>query len=152
MKFEVDINDYLSKDEIRDIAISELRQSFRSQLRNESDIERIIVNLSYEYVQALINEQWDGELSEILKDRIRSAIESSTSFYVFRGGSDYEKESPAMTILKEECKNSRPLIRKCIEKHIKEYSFSELDRDEIGSVIYDVIMDKILAPRTINEI
>lgn len=55
-------------------------------------------------------------------------------------------ESPAVKILDEECANSRPLIREMVEKHIREYPFYELDRDEIGSVIYDVIMEKILKP------
>ena len=37
--------------------------------------------------------------------------------------------------------------KECVEKHIREYPFHELDKDEIGEVIYDVIMDRILSPR-----
>ena len=81
--------------------------------------------------------------------KIKGAIEDDTLKYiVFRRKDAWDRtESPAVAILDEECANARPLIRECVEKHIKEYPFHELDRDEIGEVIYDVIMDRILAPR-----
>ena len=97
----------------------------------------------------LIAEQWDGDFTELLRKKIKGAIEDDTLKYiVFRRKDAWDRtESPAVAILDEECANARPLIRECVEKHIKEYPFHELDRDEIGEVIYDVIMDRILSPR-----
>lgn len=57
----------------------------------------------------------------------------------------------AYKIIEEESHNARPLIREIVEKHIREYDFHELERDEIGDVIWEVIMNKILKPREENE-
>ena len=149
MKIEIDIDEYLAPEMIKEIVEDELRRSFRQQFQKESDVERVIANLSSEFIFALIAEQWDGDFAELLRERIKDAIEDDTLKYiVFRRKDAWDRtESPAVAILDEECKNARPLIRECVEKHIKEYSFHELDKDEIGEVIYDVIMERILSPR-----
>lgn len=151
MRIVIDINDYLSKEEIKEIAEQELRAAFREQLHKEADVERVLTNLSLEYVHALVAEQWDGDFDELLCQKVREAIENGVSWQVFRRKDAWGRtESPAVAILDEECKNSRPLIKECVEKHIREYSFHELDRNEIGDVIYEVIMERILNPKGIS--
>lgn len=145
MELKINIQDYFSDEKIKEIAEEELRAAFREQFRKESDVERVITNLSVEYVHALVAEQWDGDFDELLREKVRDAIEKGVSYHVFRRKDAWDRtESPAVAILDEECENSRPLIRECVEKRIREYPFSELDRNEIGDVIYEVIMEKIL--------
>lgn len=152
MEIAIDINEYLSKEEIKEIAEQELRAAFREQFRKEADVERVLTNLSLEYVHALVAEQWDGEFDELLRQKVRESIEKGVGYYVFRRKDAWDRtESPAVAILDEECKNSRPLIRECVEKRIREYPFHELDRDEIGDVIYEVIMERILKPKGSGE-
>lgn len=145
MELKINIQDYFSDEQIKEIAEEELRAAFREQFRKEADVERVITNLSVEYVHALVAGQWDGDFDELLREKVRDAIEKGVGYYVFRRKDAWDRtESPAVAILDEECKNSRPLIRECVEKRIREYPFSELDRNEIGDVIYEVIMEKIL--------
>lgn len=145
MELKINIQNYFSDEQIKEIAEEELRAAFREQFRKEADVERVITNLSLEYIHALVSEQWDENFDELLREKVREAIEKGVCYYVFRRKDAWERtESPAVAILDEECKNSRPLIRECIEKRIREYPFSELDRNEIGDVIYEVIMEKIL--------
>jgi len=145
MELKINIQDYFSDEQIKEIAEQELRAAFREQFHKESDVERVITNLSLEYVHALVAEQWDGDFDELLRKKICEAIENGVGYHVFRRKDVWGRtESPAVAILDEECKNSRPLIRECVEKRIREYPFSELDRNEIGDVIYEVIMEKIL--------
>ena len=153
MKVEIDIFDYFTPEQIREIAEDELRNAFRSQFRKEADVERVLTNLSYEYVRKLIAEQWDGDFTAKLREQIEKSISQDTIKYeVFRRKDAWDRsESPAVAILDDECKNSRPLIRAAVEKHIAEYPFHELDRDEIGCVIYDVIMERILKPREAQD-
>ena len=145
MELKINIQDYFSDDQIKEIAEEELRAAFREQFRKEADVERVITNLSVEYVHALVAEQWGGDFDELLREKVRDAIEKGVGYHVFRRKDAWNRtESPAVAILDEECKNSRPLIRECVEKRIREYPFSELDRNEIGDAIYEVIMEKIL--------
>lgn len=148
MEITIDINDYLSKEEIKEIAEQELRVAFREQFRKEADVERVLTNLSLEYVHALVAEQWDGDFDDLLRRKVREAIEKGVSYHVFHRKDAWDRtESPAVAILDDECRNSRPLIRECVEKRIREYPFNELDRNEIGDVIYEVIMERILNPK-----
>ena len=51
MEVSINIEDYLSKDEIKDIAKEQITYAIREKFRKESDIERIITNLSYEFIK-----------------------------------------------------------------------------------------------------
>lgn len=145
---KIEISDYFTQEEVKEIAEEELRNAFARQFQKEADVERIISNLSCEFVFALIASKWDGDFEQLLRDKIKDALETSLGYYVFRRSDTWGRtESPAVKILDEECMNSRPLIKEMVEKRIKEYPFHELERDEIGCVIYDVIMERILKPQ-----
>lgn len=149
MKTEFEIEDLVSESEIREAAIEELKRALRREFKDERGICRIIGNLSYEFMKNLIQEELGGEenFESLLRGKIRESIEEDVQFYVFRRADAWERsESPAVKILDEECRNTRPLIRECVENHIRNYPFYELEKDEIGETIYNVIMDKILAP------
>ena len=151
-EIKVNVSEFFSKEELKEIAEQELRAAFRAQFQKESDVERVIVNLSWEYVCKLVAEQWDGDFEELLRQKVRKAIEDVVGWQVFRRKDGWESsESPAVKIMDEELKNSHPLIRAAIEKHIAEYPFHELDKTEIGETIWEVIMEKILSPRQEKE-
>lgn len=149
MKIEFEIEDLISESEIREAAIEELKYALRRKFENERDIYKAIGNLSYEFMKNLIHEEFGGDenFESLLRKKIRESVEEGVQYYVFRRADAWDRsESPAVKILDEECQNARPLIRECVENHIRNYPFYELERDMIGDAIYDVIMDKILAP------
>lgn len=156
MDITINAFDYISPEKISEIVEDEIRYAIRSQIKKESDIERVLTNFTAEYVFKLMESEWAAnavDFEKALKEAINNAIESDhVKYYVFRRKDAWDRtESPAVKILDEECANSRPLIREMVEKHIKEYPFYELDRDEIGDVIYNVIMEKILKPKNCEE-
>jgi len=53
---EIEIEDYLSKDEIKSIVEQELRSSIRSKLSHEEDVQRIFSNLCYRTIFKYIDE------------------------------------------------------------------------------------------------
>ena len=149
MDITIDAFDYISPEKISEIVEDEIRYAIRSQIKKESDIERVLTNFTAEYIFKLMESEWAAnavDFEKALREAINHAIESDhVKYYVFRRKDAWDRtESPAVKILDEECANSRPLIREMVENHIKEYPFHELDREEIGCVIYDVIMEKIL--------
>ena len=150
MDITIDAFDYISPEKIHEIVEDEIRYAIRSQIKKEADIERVLTNFTAEYIFKLMESEWAAnavDFEKALREAINNAIEGDLKYYIFRRKDAWDRtESPAVKILDEECANSRPLIREMVEKHIREYPFHELDRDEIGSVIYDVIMGKILKP------
>ena len=156
MDITIDAFDYISPEKISEIVEDEIRYAIRSQIKKESDIERVLTNFTAEYIFKLMESEWAAnavDFEKALREAINHAIESDhVKYYVFRRKDGWDRtESPAVKILDEECANSRPLIREMVENHIKEYPFHELDREEIGCVIYNVIMEKILKPKNDNE-
>lgn len=156
MDITIDAFDYISPEKISEIVEDEIRYAIRSQIKKEADIERVLTNFTAEYVFKLMESEWAAnavDFEKALREAINHAIESDhVKYYVFRRKDAWDRtESPAVKILDEECANSRPLIREMVEKHIKEYPFHELDREEIGCVIYDVIMRKILKSNERSE-
>lgn len=149
----LNVSELFSKEELKEIAEQELRAAFRAQFRTEADVRRVITNLSIDFVHTLVAEQWDGDFNKLLRQKIQEAVEDGVAYHVFRRKYAWEtSESPAIKIMDEELRNSRPLIRAAIEKRIAEYPFHELDKDEIGETIWDVIMEKLLAPKKEKEI
>ena len=130
MKIEIDIDEYFTQEMIKEIAEDELRKAFRRKFQKESDVERVIANLSSECVFTLIAEQWDGDFTELLRKKIKGAIEDDTRKYiVFRRKDAWDRtESPAVAILDEECANARPHIRECVEKPLSECPIHEFSR------------------------
>ena len=149
MDITIDAFDYISPERISEIVEEEIRYAIRSQIKKESDIERVLTNFTAEYVFKLIESEWAAnavDFEKSLREKINNAIQDDdVKWYIFRRKDAWDRtESPALKILDDECANSRPLIREMVEKHIREYPFHELDRDEIGCVIYQIIMEKIL--------
>ena len=151
MTMTLNVFDYVTPEQLAEAALDEVKRSIREQIKKESDVERVLSNFTSEFVFQLICDEWkkhDKDFEAELRKGIQDAIKSSVSWYVFRRKDVWDRtESPAVAILDDECRNSRPLIREMVEKHIREYPFHELDRDEIGGMIYDVIMEKILKPK-----
>lgn len=146
MELKISIDDYFTKEEIKSIAEDELRYAFRNQIEQEG-VENVIAKLSKGYLKEMISEKWDGDFEEELKKQIQEAILKSTGYYVFKRKDPWDySESPAIKILDEECAASRPLIRQCIEEHIKNYPFHQLDQDEIKWTIADVITEMLFCP------
>lgn len=153
MNITIDVFDYITPEKMTEIVEDEIRYAIRSQIQKESDIERVLTNFTAEYIFKIMESEWAAnavDFEKSLREAINKAIETDhVKYYVFRRKDAWDRtESPAVKILDEECANSRPLIREMVEKHIREYPFHELDLDEIGNVIYDVIMTKILKPKT----
>lgn len=149
MELKINIEDYLSELEIKEIAKEQLEYSFKELFRKEADIERILSNISHEFVFDLINSQCDCDLEQILKDTIKDTLQNKDiSFYLFRRKDAWDRsESPMIKIIDEEVINSRPLIKEMIEKHIEKYPFNELDKNEIVDTISDVIKERLFGDK-----
>lgn len=149
-EWNVDVREELGEERVQAICENELKDALHYYFRNEANMTRIISNAVYRMCFEFIKEQWDGDLEQLTRDKVEENIVNMPS-YVVVNNSSYSGKTEAYKIIEEESKAARPLIKEMVEKHIREYSFHELERDEIGDVIWEVIMNKILKPREENE-
>ena len=147
MNIEIDVRDYLSEEEVKNEAIYALRGLFANQLRKEADIERVLSNLTHEYIFKMVCDKLNVDreyIESAIADGIKKAIEGDTIKYkVFQRKDAWERsESPAVKILDDALANSKELIEAEIERRIREYDFHEL-QEEIQDTIYEVICRKL---------
>ena len=147
MNIEIDVSDYLSEEDIRRTAMAALQYAFAAQLQKEADVERVLANLTHEYVFKAVCDKLNVDrehIEQAISDGIKKAIEGDTiRWKVFRRKDAWERsESPAVKILDDALANSKDLIEAEVEKRIKEYDFREL-RETIENTIYDVICRKL---------
>lgn len=145
MEITLKVEDYLSPEEIRDMCEGELRAAIRKQLWNESDIDRILSNRSYEYIFNLAQEQLGihaDKFKAILAERVEKLLsdESTLKFVVFRRADAWKRtESVACKYLDEVLNDCKPKIEEMVNKIIENYPFDEL-RSNIADTIYECIM------------
>lgn len=149
MKVEIDIEEILSPEEIKEIAKDVVsNQLNRLYSGAEENLQRLVVNLSYGFVFEMVNKEFDGNLENILKDKITEIINDLSAYSVFKKKDAWEvKDSAARIILDEEFTKARPLLQSRIEKIINEYEFDMLKEEEISDVVYECVMGKLFPER-----
>lgn len=141
MEATINIEDYLSKEEIKEIAKEELSYAIQEKFRKESDIERIITNLSYEFLFKAVSEAIGKDSLEMIKDKVVELLmdDSHIRYLLWRKKDAWEnEESPAVTIMNQAIKDNHGLIESKVYGLIDNYDFNEA-KDEIYSVICDAI-------------
>ena len=149
---DIEIKDYLTPDEIKEICKDAVYQKVRDDMRG-LNINDIIANISNADVEAMVD-AYVGEddfcKTEIPK-KVRNVIENISTYTVFRKADVWErKNSIAYDIMQEECRASRPLIKARVEQIINEYNFPQLERDEIMYTIADVLTDRLLPEKEVE--
>lgn len=147
MNIEIDVHDYISEEEIKNETLYALRSLFANQLRKEADIERVLSNLTHEYIFKMVCDKLNVDheyIESAIADGIKKAIEGDTIKHkVFQRKDAWERsESPAVKILDNALANSKELIEAEVERRIREYDFHEL-HEEIQDTIYEVICRKL---------
>lgn len=148
----IEIKDYLTPQEIKGICQDALYQKIREDMRG-LNVYDIIANISHSDVAAMVDTHVgkDNFCKTEIPKKVRSAIESISTFTVFRKADAWERQSSiAQDILDEECRASRPLIKKRVEQIINEYNFPQLERDEIMYTIADVLTDRLLPEKEVE--
>ena len=143
---EIDIKNYLTDEDLRDLAMDVVRDKFRAVFQNEKEINRIITNLGYEFVFKAVCDAFGKSREELEKKLINGIYEALDSdhirFQVFRRKDVWHTdESPAVKILDEVLRESKPRIEAEVNRRISEYPFRELE-DEITDTIYECICRK----------
>ena len=147
MKIEININDYISEDEKKEIAINAFKESIYQQLANGNTIEAILSNAAYLAVFKAINEVAEKS-EEIIIEKTKKIInENNFSHYAFRyGWQDKQPISFASNLLEKTIKDNEELFKEKILETIKNLNLNETvlqnlqnAADNFTSNIYDLV-------------
>lgn len=105
----INIDDYLTEDEKKAIAINEFTAACRQRASN--DFERIITNSAYNAVWKAVDECFDGNSADMLKGKIVEIIKDMTAFNVFKKPDVWDNQgNDAYSVLLDLVKSNQSMI------------------------------------------
>lgn len=151
METTIDIKNYLTEEEIRNICEDQLRSSIAYQFRQESEITRLISNLSYEFIFKAISSEIGCDSFELIHKKVKELIEegSDIRYLLFHRASNWDKiDSPGVTMINKALKDNEDLIKTKVVEAINKYSINE---DEFRELILEVIDEKLFSNKKISD-
>lgn len=138
-KLEINLEDYLTIDEIKDVIRDEFAASVAKTLSKETDLTRIIGNIAHEIVFNEVK-KYIPEFKELLVKNVKKLIEEQNfQWYMFRGKDVWDKEEgPGLTIIKETLNSNKGAIKKRIEDEINNFDIKALISDYLGKKMEEV--------------
>ena len=131
MKAEIEIDNYLTDEEKKEIAIDVFRERISkdlfkcnmSNIERDSEIQRIIGNISLNIVMEEVNRRIPN-YEQMIKDSVKKCLEETIyAHYIFRRKDAWEREDSLGTIyLQEEIRANQQVIKNKIKEAIAEYN------------------------------
>jgi hypothetical protein len=118
MNTEINIDDYVSEEEKKELCIEYIRQTLRGD-GNENHKERVLSNMAYTAAHSLIDESLSQEDIEIIKLKTKEIILNSSNYGVFRKKDAWGSEdSVAWIEVKKAIEENKYLINDLVKKAI----------------------------------
>lgn len=136
---KINIEDYLTIDEIKNVVRGEFAASVAKTLSKETDLTRIIGNMAHEIVFNEVK-KYIPEFKELLVENVRKVIEEKDfRWYMFRGRDAWNcEEGTGLTIIKETLNANKDAIKKRIEDAINNFDINELCKDYLDKKMEEV--------------
>lgn len=134
---DINIEDYLSDNEIKSIVEEEFRNKIKNMFSTEKEISRIITNLGYYNTFKIIEEEVPNFKNNI-KEQTKKQCENISSYCVFREKDSYSNESLGQKYLEEAIENNKEIINKKVVEIM-----NDLSKEDIANEICSVLEDKI---------
>lgn len=149
MEATININDYLSDAEIKEVCKDTLRSLIVKQFNRESDIDRVITNLSYEFVFEAVSKSIDCDAAKLIKDTVKRLLkkDDTIKYLIFRRNDAWERsEAPGLTILNKAIKDNESLIRSRVVEEIEKYDLGSFDlKYRFEELITQIVEEKLFS-------
>ena len=141
MNVDVNINDYLSEEDKKEIAIDVFRQQVKKELFNsndgtvqaDSEVQRIIGNITHEVVFTEV-QKYIPDAKEQIIGKVKKALAKDLNYEVFRKKDVWDKEeSLAITYIKEEVKANEEVFKTRIKDTIANYDLEPTLNEEVAN-------------------
>ena len=132
---EVNIKEYLSEDEIKEVCIQEIRSHVRKSF-TEKDLARIISNSAFYKVFGIVDDLLPEDYAEKIVNKTKEIIDNQFGTYeVFREKSYYDEASKAQKIMEKTIDNMAGYIEQKTKEAIEKY---------LNGIKYEDFMEKVI--------
>jgi len=148
MNIEININDYLSEEEKKELVIQTFKETVKRELldgksdntiQSDSEIQRVIGNISHHIVMKEM-QTYIPEFEQMIKDKVRKILTTADLTYqIFKKKDAWDNhESLAITYLNETVKNCKETFQNRIKEIIENYDLSKAITDEVSAVFNEM--------------
>lgn len=143
MKTEINIEDYLSASEIKEICVDYVKEILRSGGAPQN--ERVLGNIAYHCAFAILDEALAETEKQIIREKIRGLLSNPGSYCIFRKKDAWGAEdSPAYAEVKRAVEEHKhlisPLVKQAIVGRDYEADLTPLMED-LGSTLMQILFD-----------
>lgn len=149
MEVLIDIEDYVTPEDIKDEAMYVIRSELARQYHDkEAEINRLITNLSYEFVFKAVSDAIGESAEKKITDAVSHLLEdeSHIRYLLWRRKDAWDRtESPAIDIMEKAIKDNEGLIRTKVMQAIDNFKFDDVKTaiyESLDTVIYDKVFGK----------
>lgn len=142
MTLEINIDDYISEEEKKNIVINAYENAVYETLRR-TDKYQLLANVGYDVVFKAVNEMLGEDSIQIISERVKKILSEFTSFEVFRDGTYGGKPSKGYLLLEEVVTENKELINSRVKNLITgmsdedfKYKIQDMLNDEIHKAIF----------------
>ena len=142
-QIEINIDNYLSEEEKKELAIQvfkaqvkqELFKSDDGTIQSDSEIQRVIGNITHHIVMAEV-QKYIPDFEEQIKSKVRKALtEKDISYEIFKVKNVWDsEESLAITYLNETVRSCKEIFQNRIKETIENYDLSKAITEEVCTV------------------
>lgn len=137
---EINIDDYLSEDEKKQLCIDYVKETLRGDRNHE---ERVLSNMAYSAAFAILDSVLSPEMMETIREKATEQISRVSDFGIFRKKDAWgQEDSPAYVEVQKAVNEHKHLINPLVKKAM-------LERDYLGDLpkssdyIAEVIIDSL---------
>lgn len=144
MDVTFNIEDYLNEEEIKEECKFAIRTMVKEHFQNDADLDRLITNLSYEFVFKAIDETTGIDSLQKIKDTVVKLVqkESTINYELFRPKDAWGRgEALGLKVLNEAINENIPLIKEKVKEAINNYDF--LNRKDLQERMEDLFHDML---------
>ena len=128
---DINIEDHLSVDEMKEIA----RDVFRTKCEDKSkdEIDTLVTNAAYYIVSQMVDDHFDEGLDKKIRDKTIQVINGLTQYTVFHSGDrPYKNATTAHKLMEAAAHENKELIGRRVERAIM-----SIRKDDIMDAVFD---------------
>lgn len=125
---EINLTEYLTKEEVKEIVINEVKDQIRQFFKDEKNSMRLLSNLSYQIVFDEVDKIVPN-CREMIVDKTTEVLKNSINYAVFHKSSFGSSASLATQIVEAAVKDNKEMINQKVKETITSHDY----RDEIWS-------------------
>lgn len=136
---EINLQDHLSSEDMKEIAEQEFRAYVRRQLNTEADLKRFLSNVAYDVVSEFCDSTLDNTMMHEIQVNVEKVVAGLTEHTVFHKPNAWDDGCNGMYRYLQQClEKQKPAIEKIVQEQAAVQALEVLKGD-VESMIADAV-------------